>query len=1380
MSYKELDPFNYIDIKPKNYKSKQELYSDLEDISKNLDNITNEWKERETSLRQLGSISRGNRRKSDIFIKYFNTKLYNSLEIQLSDLRSSVMKEACKITSLCARELGLLIEPGITQLLTQSCLFKIAGSANKVISDSSSKCILNIVRYVHCIKIITNICEIRTMKANSVRILCAQCLVNIFSYYDDTFIIKTKEILEETIKCLLTDANAEVRLTTRKAFILYKSRFDKEGQVLFDELGKHVQKQIIEDEKNFDNNIIKNQKISNNEYIKSISNQIDDNLNNINYLDIIQNKPKTPEFNLLKKKASNDFNKNENNSNKNNIIYKKARNSKKSVNKNNKNYIGDKKEDTVKYINVDDDVADDDEDNNINLNNKEDKKEQALEPDNNINKIIINNEDSNEINAVFNYSSKLNKKLDNKNNIKKTFHKKSKNRKNETSNDKIKENKFFININSTKTLNDNIIKDKKFESQNLNNKTSQNTDIINTDINNFNIDDLINNKDKNNSNNIKKIKNIQMNNSSRIAKTISNITRDNVRNFDISQENSDNIEKIKNKNSSKNNESNNKDIIDNNFNKNQILKKLNAKFKQLESGGIKTTENNINKVNFIDDNKKRGKSGDKMDIINYENNKIKNIKINNTKKIKENNYLTTNALKNNKTIDSSLYKTTDIDISESDNYNKFKKVLPKPEIKDFKLNNEEEKEVDDYEQEEVIDAVIDIDLNKKKDKAKTYIPQNNFINSNNNITNNNINNKEIKDNKDSKQNTYHFSKSTRINKNPNNLITINNINTNNNNNKIKILNIDKNKNTVNNDNNDNNEKNILSNESIEQKINTIIDKLDNLINQNEKVILFQYLFNHFNLTLKEIKNLSPNSIKRYIDIHIENLKENYKTLVEQVIKNLMRMIFYMNQIFNSYEIESILKILLFSISEMNDKTINKLSIQLLEIIKKKCDNEELFKIVYSLMSEYNSNYDNCYDFMYLLIPECDNILNNNNYFKQVFRLLCLTDKNSKKVGKIIDILYRKYTNNFNQAYEEETNENKKQILMFMEKTNSLYFREFQSAHENPNIININFNNKYNDLFKNNNNISEIKKEKANNEIENLNKENIKNNNNNKNSNLPSNLSNKNNLIYNQNNKINNNISNTINTNVNGNNIISINNSHNNNIIITNKLPDDTIPNDIKVSIQNNSLDQYMLYIEEHKSYIPEFILLLSNKKYSDEKSTITLLNFTKAILNSKNFSIDLNPCINLMVKQLIYILTSHKDNELIMELIKNILTDMPIYLTPEKYLSSMAKYLTMDNESIVLEILLSSLQDFIINSKNKKINKNDNNNEIIPLEKLLDYFIFEVFNLLKHQNSEIRKRAVYCCVEINVAIGKKFEPFLVKLTKAQQNLIKLFIKKRNG
>ena len=222
MSNSNFDPFSYIDIKPQNYKQKQNISFDLDQIIKTLENITNDWKERESALQFIGRIVKGNQGHSDLFIRYFNSKLTSILEIQLSDLRSVVMKEACRITSLCAKELGLAIEQGIVQLLTQNCLFKIAGSANQVISESAAKCILNMLRYVHSLKVISNICEIRTMKANSVRILCAQSLVNIMSFYDIGLIIKAKNILEDTIKTLLVDANGEVRATTRKAFILYK------------------------------------------------------------------------------------------------------------------------------------------------------------------------------------------------------------------------------------------------------------------------------------------------------------------------------------------------------------------------------------------------------------------------------------------------------------------------------------------------------------------------------------------------------------------------------------------------------------------------------------------------------------------------------------------------------------------------------------------------------------------------------------------------------------------------------------------------------------------------------------------------------------------------------------------------------------------------------------------------------------------------------------------------------------------------------------------------------------------------------------------------------------------------------------------------------
>jgi hypothetical protein len=455
-------------------------------------------------------------------------------------------------------------------------------------------------------------------------------------------------------------------------------------------------------------------------------------------------------------------------------------------------------------------------------------------------------------------------------------------------------------------------------------------------------------------------------------------------------------------------------------------------------------------------------------------------------------------------------------------------------------------------------------------------------------------------------------------------------------------------------------------------------------------------------------------------------------------------------------------------------------------MKKKCDNEELFKSVYSLLGEYNSNYDNCYEFIYLLMPECDNILNNNNYFKQVFRLICLTDINSKKVGKIIDTLYRKYSNNFNQAYDEETPENKKQILRFMEKSNSLYYREFKSLHEGNNSNNAQ-NNKINEKKEQiNNKLSQnkidnsVKSENVNKDILNTNKYSSLINNyinpKNNNTNSQNNMNSKTNIILNQNNK-NNNI-NAISTNLTGSNIISINNSNNNNIIITNKLPEESIPNEIKISIQNNSLEQFLLYMEEHKSYVPEFFLLLSDKKYNDEKSSNTLLRFVKALLNSDKFSIDLNPCVNFIIKQLINLLSLHKNNKEIIELIKNILSEMPIYLNSEKSLSSISKFLTMDNDCNIIETLLLSIENYIINLKNK--NKNNSNKDNVQFVNLFDYFINEVFDLLKHQNSEIRKRAVYCCVEIHLLIGKEFEPFLNKIPSAQQNLIKLFIKKRMG
>ena len=110
----------------------------------------------------------------------------------------------------------------------------------------------------------------------------------------------------------------------------------------------------------------------------------------------------------------------------------------------------------------------------------------------------------------------------------------------------------------------------------------------------------------------------------------------------------------------------------------------------------------------------------------------------------------------------------------------------------------------------------------------------------------------------------------------------------------------------------------------------------------------------------------------------------------------------------------------------------------------------------------------------------------------------------------------------------------------------------------------------------------------------------------------------------------------------------------------------------------------------------------------------------------------------------------------------------PSKLNTEKFFKTISQYLNMRNDSLLLECLLLSIKYFIINNKTQN------------LEKLLPYFIEEVINLINHQTKEVKEQAVFCCVEIIMVIGHKFDVYFDMLPKNQQNLINFFIKKRTG
>ena len=978
--------FNYDDIEPLNYNGQKGLSEDLDEIIKNTINVTIDWKKREGALKKLGQICMGDQGDSDTFIRSFNNQLCNYLGIQIADLRSSVMKEACRITSLCAKKLGILIEQGALYLLTQYVLFKIAGSANRVISDSSARCILNLVKYVNTIKVITNVCDQKTMKSNFVRNICAQCILYIMTCYNKNLISKTNNILQDTMKSLLSDANGEVRATSRRAFITYRKRFEIEGEEFFEILEKNVQKQINEDERKYGDDII-------------VDPETGGEMN-------FENGKKSTLYNTSNKARSQE----------------------------------------VKYnlkgnINID----------KANATFQKEFKSQEIEDKFN----DVNDVDTNLYSRQFSDTTKYsddnkNEKIDtnNNNNATKSF--------------KAQANKSF--------------KTKENKNSSVNSKTQK-----------------LNNK--------------------------------------------------------------------------ELLKKLNDKF----------YNNNNNSTN-----------------MNSDNNTNTNTVINNYTKVSSEEYSNSEYVKKEKNKESQKY------------------------VKPFNST-----------------------LNKKP-KIKKSVNNTNQKNNNNNYNNND--NNTINSNAQKNQNNKNHN---------NNSVSTNNYIQSNNNNINDNFNININK------------------DSMEYKLIERINQLNMYNNNKEKLKIFLYMFNSFNDILQDVNNISDITLRQFVDIHIEYIIYEDKPLTEQIIKNLMRMIFYMTQIFNSNDIKLIVKLLMMKIN-MGEKTVSKLSYELLDLIRKKWKIEDIYDGIFNLLEEKKTGYnDVCYEYLTLLVIYYGDIFEDINYFRRIFKIIFDGGMNSKKIGKLIEALYKKNSTNFIQTLKEQSPDNQKKLLVFLDNKNS-----------NNNNSNNNSNNNNNNSYpqqqnQNSNNCGKIKR-----------------------------IVNKSNISANSGSM-----------------------------------------EEMKSYIENGNVKSFLDYLENNRNY----------------------LNFIYSLISlPNNLSNEISQNMEILIEQLIHFFLMNINNSLIIDLVKEILNILPNKTNSEKYYKSISKYLNAKNNAILLQALLMCIKNNVMNDKSKN------------LEKQLPYFIEGVLNLLNHQSSDVRKYAVYCCVEIYMVLGHKFDVYLELLPKSQQNLINLFIKKKNS
>ena len=487
-------------------------------------------------------------------------------------------------------------------------------------------------------------------------------------------------------------------------------------------------------------------------------------------------------------------------------------------------------------------------------------------------------------------------------------------------------------------------------------------------------------------------------------------------------------------------------------------------------------------------------------------------------------------------------------------------------------------------------------------------------------------------------------------------------------------------------------------ESMEYKLTEKIKQLYIYNNVREKLYIFQQIFNSFNDILQNIKNISALTLRQFVDIHIEYIVFDDKALTEQIIKNLMRMVYYMKQIFTSNDIKLIVKILMVKIS-LGEKTISKLAYGLLDLIRKEWKVEDIYLGIFNLLEEKKINcYDVCYEYLNLLVIYCGDVLKDINYCRKIIELICDSGVNSSNIGKLIEALYKNNRDNFIETIKELSQDNQKKILMFLDNKNN--------------------------TSNNNNNINNSQREQ--------NQPNI---NNNKNTNS--------NISHTNSGKIKK--------------YIHKNSSDSSNI---------PIPDEIKIYVSNENIKGFIDFLENNKSYIPNCLMLLSDEKISNNFKFIkNLLNFIFTIIALQtNLNKEIIQTMEILISNLIKCYLQYIDNTKIVDIIKEIFNILPQRTNSDKYYKIISKYLNLKANENLLETILMCLQNNISNEKEQN------------LESKLPIFIQSVFNMLNHDNNEIRKYAVYCCLEIYKIIGDKFDIYLDLLPKNQQNLINNFIR----
>nr|GMD73114.1 CLIP-associated protein-like [Ipomoea batatas] len=225
--------------------SEKELIKEFEKITSTL-SPEKDWSIRIAAMQRVEGLVIGGAADYACFLGLLK-QLVGPLSTQLSDRRSSIVKQACHLLNFLSKELLGDFEPCAEMFIP--VLFKLVVITVLVIAESADNCIKTMLRNCKVARVLPRIADCAKNDRSAVlRARCCNYALLILEHWPDApEIQRLADLYEDLIRCCVADAMSEVRSTARTLYRMFAKTWPDRSRRLFLSFDPVIQR-IINDE----------------------------------------------------------------------------------------------------------------------------------------------------------------------------------------------------------------------------------------------------------------------------------------------------------------------------------------------------------------------------------------------------------------------------------------------------------------------------------------------------------------------------------------------------------------------------------------------------------------------------------------------------------------------------------------------------------------------------------------------------------------------------------------------------------------------------------------------------------------------------------------------------------------------------------------------------------------------------------------------------------------------------------------------------------------------------------------------------------------------------------------------------------------------------